>query len=474
MQFSQHKVYVACGWIWKLDPTISHAISNTGVVPRIHLILDCYVNEALQRMLNDEILEEKYVQVLCPLGFQMRNQYLTQAQDLFVQEGRAKAEEHLLKLFHQFDLGTETSYDLLIDFYHNMGFKGRENYWIAEQIARVHHREKTEFSMLSRNSRGTLFSNPHAMIACLPHFNIFMQILRTCRNYAGLEQVYVRGSLARGDADPHSDIDLLCVVAPHEFASYVDQIDVGIREQHNPVSARWVDTIVKDFGGVGFVYLVEFDKQLYQLDLYVACQGHPSLDYLDRVPHKQEIFRQSRRKGSDRRHETLHYRLLSAAVKQKIQSIRNEEPSVSQTLTELNVLAFMVKRSLSRGDEFVASDRYNMWKHCFIKLVRHRFDTQHRDYGFYHVKRLIVEAKDNGMIYKDICAINNSPPTNENLLQAHLYAMDFANSHFLDDFTRQGRMIRAVSRHLEGYKPQPLATLLTSWSDTTLNTRESI
>jgi hypothetical protein len=222
----------------------------------------------------------------------------------------------------------------------------------------------------------------------LPQFNILRQVLRTCRQYAGLKQVYIRGSLARGDVDPHSDIDLLCVVAPQQFASFVTQMDAGIKEQHNPVAEGWVDTIVKDFGGVGFVYLLETVSGLYEQDLYVACQGHPSLDYLNRVPHKQEIFRQNRKEGCNERHDALHYRLHGEAVEQHIQLIKSVEPSISRTLTEINVLGFMIKKRLECGDEFIASEEFNMWKRCFIKLVRHKFDSQHRDYGFY-VKRLI-------------------------------------------------------------------------------------
>lgn len=69
-------------------------------------------------------------------------------------------------------------------------------------------------------------------------------------------------------------------------------MDVGIKEQHNPVAERWVDTIVKDFGGVGFVYLLETSIGLYELDLYIyRLLGASVAGLLNRVPHKQEIFR---------------------------------------------------------------------------------------------------------------------------------------------------------------------------------------
>ena len=330
MQFSQCSVRMAQGWIWKLDPTVSHAISNTSTkVARTHLILDCYKNRTLRKMLGNETLEHEHVQPLPTLGAEERRGILTHAHDLFKQEGSEKAERHLLQTFHKFDLGEETSYDLLINFYRDMGFRSRENYWIGEQIARIYNRDKIDPDLGIINMRGTLFSNPHASTSDLPHFGIFGQILRTCRQYPGLEQVFVRGSLARGDADPHSDIDLLCVVAPQEFGSFIKRIDTGIKERHHSVADGWVDTIVNDFGGVGFVYLLESDKGLYQLDLYIACQGHPTLNYLDSVTHKQEIFRQNRREGNNRRRDALRYRLHGERVEEQIKHINNVESSVS-------------------------------------------------------------------------------------------------------------------------------------------------
>lgn len=83
MQFSQCTVHIAPGWIWKLDPTVSHAISNTGTDSRTHLILDCYKNRTLRTMLGNEILEAEHVQLLPLLDAEERKKLLTQAQDLF-------------------------------------------------------------------------------------------------------------------------------------------------------------------------------------------------------------------------------------------------------------------------------------------------------------------------------------------------------------------------------------------------------
>lgn len=98
MQFPQYKVHVAPGWIWKLDPTVSHAISNTGTATRAHLILDCYTNRTLRNMRNNETLEEEHVHPLPRLNPEERTKLLTQAQDLFTHQGSEKADQYAQNL----------------------------------------------------------------------------------------------------------------------------------------------------------------------------------------------------------------------------------------------------------------------------------------------------------------------------------------------------------------------------------------
>ncbi|KAF2108908.1 hypothetical protein BDV96DRAFT_503933 [Lophiotrema nucula] len=448
MQFSQCSVHLAPGWLWKLDPMVSHAISNTSQESRTHIILDCYVNETLREMLDGEILEAKNMRLLPHLDAATRKELLIEAHDLFASQGMEKAEMHLLKTFHRYDLGEDTSYDLLIDLYREMGFRARENFWIEAQTGRVYHREKIDSNPSAVCSLGTVFPNPHASVSSLAQSSILLEVLQVCRQYHGLEKAYVRGSLARGDADRHSDIDLLCVVAPEHFASFIQQVDDGIKQKYDAAADSWVDTIVKDFGGVGFVYLLQTNKGLYQLDLYVACQGHPSLQNLDDVPAKQLVFCKHGKDKSNSRVEFSHFRLHSEAVLQDIRRINDVESSVSPTITELCILAFMIKKCLERGDNFLADNEYNMWKRQFLQLVRQRFDTEHRDYGFYHVKRLITKGEDGARLYEDLCKLYCLSLSKECLVVAHHYAMAFAETHFPEEYAQQQKIVRAICGHI--------------------------
>jgi predicted nucleotidyltransferase len=186
-----------------------------------------------------------------------------------------------------------------------MGFTGREKYWIQEQITRIYSREKMEPNTTMTDVRSMLFSKPHALTSDLPQLRILEQILAIFQQYPGFGKAFVRGSLARGNADLYSDIDLLCEVLPQNFASFIEQADTGIKNHHNAIADGLVDTVVKDFGGIGYIYLLETGGRLYQLDLYITCQGRPWRS----ETYKREIFRRIHKEDNIRKHEALLYRL---------------------------------------------------------------------------------------------------------------------------------------------------------------------
>lgn len=57
---------------------------------------------------------------------------------------------------------------------------------------------------------------------------------------------------------------------------------------------------------------------------------------------------------------------------------------------------------------------------------------QHRDDGFYYAKRLLSRAGDQGALYRDLCAINESLLTMDGSIGGRRYAMVFVQEHFLE------------------------------------------
>ena len=68
-----------------------------------------------------------------------------------------------------------------------------------------------------------------------------------------LEEAYLRGSLGRGHADIHSDIDLFTVVAPENLEKVYDTVCEYLSSKGRIIT-NCHDRLVKDYGGIGFMH----------------------------------------------------------------------------------------------------------------------------------------------------------------------------------------------------------------------------
>jgi hypothetical protein len=131
------------GFLWKLNPKDTpHSACNFGDRPRIHLLLDCYLNDALAALLEREFLDEKLIFPLPPLSASEKEASFTGAASLLAEFAGGnehlcgEAEEILLKTFCRFDLCASgqftTSYDLLFELFQFLNVPAlaeREAYW---------------------------------------------------------------------------------------------------------------------------------------------------------------------------------------------------------------------------------------------------------------------------------------------------------------------------------------------------------
>jgi hypothetical protein len=133
-------VHFQRGYLWKLNPKQTvHSACNFGSAPRIHLMLDCYVNDTLVAMLKDQFLDERLKHVLPPFTAVIKDQLMQEARALLAESTRGNAnlvtaaEELLLKTFCLYDLSAAgaglTTYDLLFELFDSPAFVQRTNYW---------------------------------------------------------------------------------------------------------------------------------------------------------------------------------------------------------------------------------------------------------------------------------------------------------------------------------------------------------
>jgi hypothetical protein len=87
-------------------------------------------------------------------------------------------------------------------------------------------------------------------------------------------ETLLRGSLARGAGDTESDIDLVAITADAEFETALRDLTGKLPHSLPGRLPPWLDGIVRDFGGMGFVYLLHVDERKWgQLDIYLLPQS---------------------------------------------------------------------------------------------------------------------------------------------------------------------------------------------------------
>ena len=131
-------VHFEKGYLWKLDPKQTiHSACNFGDAPRIHLMLDCYVNQPLEKLVAGQFLNENLKHALPALTAQKKAELISQASQILHESSEAanltRAEEILLKTFCLYDLKADnqdlTSYDLIFELFDSPVYAERKAYW---------------------------------------------------------------------------------------------------------------------------------------------------------------------------------------------------------------------------------------------------------------------------------------------------------------------------------------------------------
>lgn len=185
----------------------------------------------------------------------------------------------------------------------------------------------------------------------------------------------VRGSLAAGKSDRMSDIDFIIGVRDEDFAEFCESLDDLMAAELGAIFPGWLDTIVRDLGGLGYVYLVTADDGLYQIDAYV-------------VPASREP--EARRRT---RAETVYAvpaslpddRALDSA-RRFIDAQRARTRSCSELLVEVLALAHMLGKRIQRRQHFIAFDHTYLLLTAVKDLTKTALAPTSTSWGWYHLE----------------------------------------------------------------------------------------
>ncbi|MEV6631914.1 aspartyl/asparaginyl beta-hydroxylase domain-containing protein [Actinoplanes sp. NPDC051470] len=111
------KVHMSVGRVWRLTPTSPHGVCNRFGPSRIHLIIDCYADEALRKLDHGEAPEPGDAELLPSPDQAQIDEVVATATGLADLGYDHAAETALLELFYQFALPEGRAYDLISDMY---------------------------------------------------------------------------------------------------------------------------------------------------------------------------------------------------------------------------------------------------------------------------------------------------------------------------------------------------------------------
>jgi hypothetical protein len=124
------RIFMKSGFIWKLNPTVPHGVCNRSPVPRLHLILDCYVNETIRNWLETERLDSCLTQKLPNID---TKPILAKAAALMNLGYNTCAEFLLLKTFHSNFQAEGQGYDYIIKSYQEKSEARLAKQWMSKK-----------------------------------------------------------------------------------------------------------------------------------------------------------------------------------------------------------------------------------------------------------------------------------------------------------------------------------------------------
>jgi predicted nucleotidyltransferase len=236
--------------------------------------------------------------------------------------------------------------------------------------------------------------------------------LDNCKKFGGLYEAYLRGSLARGNADQLSDVDLFVVVDPNNLPEFSEAFDDYIRRKYKPFIPRCYDEHVTDYGGLGFMYLLEGDDgEIYQFDIYFAVKGRTTgnklQDFVQKIYskdpnycwHTSSFDPRGGANGFKMPNKTAEY---INKFKELPKCEENFPKIAKQLFVEMCVHNYLLKKHASRDDLFRASvDRYFIEK-TFIELLRQKYDPYFLDTGHQGVQGFQAALASMGNVEKKL------------------------------------------------------------------------
>ncbi|MCG6313287.1 hypothetical protein K6U52_08425 [Vibrio vulnificus] len=217
-------------------------------------------------------------------------------------------------------------------------------------------------------------------------FIILSEVLEIFIQSGVLKSAYVRGSLSNNTYDKISDVDLVVCINDQDWEDICELSDEIISHKYKTLFPAWEDKIVPDFGGKGFVHLINHEGKLYQIDLYIMPYSNES--NLLSIPQIRKVY------PEDCNGVNADYSFSMPGLQQKI-------PSIDEVISEIAVLSCLVSKRVKRGQDLLNYSESHQLTLAVRNLFRVLLDPEYYHYGWYHFSDRLIQYNENSTISAD-------------------------------------------------------------------------
>ncbi|WP_433520165.1 hypothetical protein ACQP2T_63540 (plasmid) [Nonomuraea sp. CA-143628] len=230
-------------------------------------------------------------------------------------------------------------------------------------------------------------------------FTIMEQAMRLLTASPAVTHLAVRGSFAAGTSDRLSDVDLVVGVRQADYAMFATAHNALIAARLGQLLPAWPDTIVPDLGGLGFVHLLVHRHMLYQLDLYLAPAGR--VDRIMTVTRGRLLYTAPGHTSAPDSHPQVDAFIAAG---------RQTPPSCTDLLVEVLVLAWLIRKRIVRGQQFMAYKEAHQLTAAARGLARTALSPHTAYLGWYHLEDELGRTPIGRACLCDLAELAAAPP----------------------------------------------------------------
>ncbi|MDI6412276.1 MULTISPECIES: hypothetical protein [Streptomyces] len=212
----------------------------------------------------------------------------------------------------------------------------------------------------------------------------------------------VRGSLASGTADRLSDVDFVVGVHDRDLPAFTTALDDLMTIAGGALLPGWRDAIVADLGGVGFVYLVQHEGKLHQIDVYLAPASRISTI-------KGQTAAMVLLERPSAGITTTHI----GQARHHLADLQGRPRTCTELLIEHLVLAVLLHKRIQRGQRFVAYAEWHRLHTATKDLIKAALAPTSRFWGWYRLREEVALTPIGRTCLADLDAAISSPAVPE-------------------------------------------------------------